>query len=167
VKEIKRLEVIMADTPFVRGQVQDEDRRRPTSRETADHSFYYLAAVALLDGELTDAQFENDRWLESSVTTLMERMTIRTDASLNKYTPESFPCVLQIVTANGENRKVEVFYHKGHAKNRMSAAEVEGKFRACARGALSEARQTKVISLVRDLEKLKNVSELMTHLALT
>jgi 2-methylcitrate dehydratase len=86
-KEIKHLEVRMADTPFVRGQVEDEDRRRPTSRETADHSFYYLAAVALLDGELTDAQFEDGRWFEPSVTALMERMTIRTDASLNKYTP--------------------------------------------------------------------------------
>jgi 2-methylcitrate dehydratase len=164
-KDIKRLEVLMADTPFVRGQVADEDRRRPTSRESADHSFYYLAAVALLDGELTEAQFEDGRWFEPSVTALMERMTIRTDASLNKYTPESFPCVLRIATANGENRTVEVFYHKGHAKNRMSLVEVEGKFRACARGVLSEAQQTKVISLVRDLEKLKNVSELMGQLS--
>jgi 2-methylcitrate dehydratase len=157
----------MADTPFVRGQVEDEDRRRPTSRETADHSFYYLAAVALLDGELTEGQFEEGRWLEPSVTTLMERMTIRTDASLNKYTPASFPCVLQIATANGENRTVEVFYHKGHAKNRMSPAEVEGKFRGCARGVWSEAQQTKVISLVRDLENLNSVNELMAELAVS
>jgi 2-methylcitrate dehydratase PrpD len=121
--------------------------------------------VALLDGELTEGQFEKDRWLEPSVTTLMERMTIRTDASLNKYTPASFPCVLQIATANGENRTVEVFYHKGHAKNRMSPAEVEGKFLGCARGVLSEAQQTKIIALVRDLEKLTKISELMSHLA--
>jgi 2-methylcitrate dehydratase len=164
-KEVKHLEVLMADTPFVRGQVADEDRRRPTSRETADHSFYYLAAVALLDGELTEAQFEDDRWLEPSVTTLMERMTIRTDPSLNKYTPESFPCVLQIATVNGENHAVEVFYHKGHAKNRMSSTEVEGKFRACARGVLSAAQQTKIISLVHDLEQLNDVAELMHALA--
>jgi 2-methylcitrate dehydratase len=165
VKEVKHLEIRMADTPFVRGQVEDEDRRYPTSRETADHSFYYLAAVALLDGELTEAQFEDGRWFEPSVTALMERMTIRTDASLNKYTPESFPCVLKIATANGENRTVEVFYHKGHAKNRMSAAEIEGKFRACARGVLSEAEQTTIISLVYDLEKLNSVNELMAELA--
>ena len=62
VKEIKHLEVRMADTPFVRGQVEDEDRRYPTSRETADHSFFYLAAVALMDGEMTQAQFEGERW---------------------------------------------------------------------------------------------------------
>jgi 2-methylcitrate dehydratase PrpD len=120
-----------------------------------------------MDGEMTQAQFEGERWMEPSVRSLMERMTIRTDPSLNKYTPGSFPCVLQLTAASGESRTVEVFYPKGHPKNRMSSAEVEGKFRACARGILSEARQTNVISLVRDLDKLKNVSELMTHLALT
>jgi 2-methylcitrate dehydratase PrpD len=61
---------------------------------------------------------------------------------------------------------VEVFYHKGHAKNPMSPAEVEGKFRACARGILSEAQQTKVILLVHGLEQLDNVAELMSHLSL-
>ena len=165
-KEIKQLEVCMADTPFVRGQVEDEDRRYPTSRETADHSFYYLAAAALMDGEMTQAQFEGERWKQSRVKSLMERMTIHTDASLNKYTPGSFPCVLQLTTVNGESRTVEVFYPKGHPKNRMSSAEVEGKFRGCARSVLSEAQQDKIISLVRDLEKLKSVDELINHLAL-
>ena len=166
VKEIKQLEVRMADTPFVRGQVEDEDRRRPTSRETADHSFYYLAAAALMDGEMTQAQFEGERWMQPAMKSLMERMTIRTDASLNKYTPGSFPCVLQLTTVNGESRTVEVFYPKGHPKNRMSSAEVEGKFRGCTRAGLSEAQQTKIISLVQDLEKLSSVDELMNHLAL-
>jgi 2-methylcitrate dehydratase PrpD len=95
----------------------------------------------------------------------MERMTIRTDASLNKYTPGSFPCVLQLTTVNGESRTVEVFYPKGHPKNRMSSAEVEAKFRGCARRVLSEAQQKKIISLVHDLEKLSRVNELMAELA--
>jgi 2-methylcitrate dehydratase len=167
VKEIKHLEVRMADTPFVRGQVEDEDRRYPTSRETADHSFYYLAAAALMDGEMTQAQFEGERWMQPTVKSLMERITIRTDASLNKYTPGSFPSVLQLTRMNGESRAVEVFYPKGHPKNRMSSAEVEGKFHACARGVLSEAQQAKIISLVRDLEKLNSVKEVMAALAVS
>jgi 2-methylcitrate dehydratase len=167
VKEIKHLEVRMADTPFVRGQVEDEDRRYPTSRETADHSFYYLAAAALMDGEMTQAQFEGERWMQPAMKSLMERMTIRADASLNKYTPGSFPCVLQLTTVNGKSRTVEVFYPKGHPKNRMSSAEVEGKFRGCARAVLSEAQQTKIILLVRDLEKLNSVNELMAELSVS
>src|SRR4030095_15357213 len=166
VKEVKHLEVRMADTPFVRGQVEDDDRRYPTSRETADHSFYYLAAAALMDGEMTQAQFEGERWMQPTVKSLMERMTIGTDASLNKYTPGSFPCVLQLTTMNGESRTVEVFYPKGHPKNRMSSAEVEGKFRGCTRGVLSETQQTKIISLVQDLEKLSSIDELMAELAI-
>jgi len=165
IKEVKHLEIRMADTPFVRGQVGDEDRRYPTSRETADHSFYYLAAAALMDGEMTQAQFEGERWMQPAVKSLMERMTIRTDPSLNKYTPGSFPCVLQLTTVNGESRTVEVFYPKGHPKNRMSSAEVESKFRGCARRVLSESQQNKIISLVDDLEKLENVADLMHALA--
>jgi 2-methylcitrate dehydratase PrpD len=93
-------------------------------------------------------------------------MTIRTDASLNKYTPGSFPCVLQLTAMNGESCTVEVFYPKGHPKNRMSSSELEGKFRGCARGVLPEAQQARIISLVRDLEQLTNVSELMHVLAI-
>jgi 2-methylcitrate dehydratase len=165
VKEIEGIELRMADIPFVRGQVEDEDRRHPNSRETADHSFYYLAAIALLDGELTPAQFEGDRWLDPSVKTLMERMSIRTDSSLNAYTPGSYPCVAQINGTHGQSRTVEVFYPKGHARNRMSSSEVEDKFRRCTRAVLSKAQQSDIIALVQHLESLASINELMSALA--
>jgi len=114
---------------------------------------------------LTPAQFADGRWLEPSVKTLMERMTIRTDPSLSAYTPASYPCVLQFATENGSSRTVEVFYPKGHPRNRMSPADVEAKFRGCARSVLSEAQQTKIISLVLNLETLPSVTELMSQLA--
>ncbi|MBI4527856.1 MAG: MmgE/PrpD family protein [Deltaproteobacteria bacterium] len=166
VKEIKRIELRMADIPFVRGQIEDQDRRRPNSRETADHSFYYLAAVALLDGELTPAQFGYDRWLDPSVGTLMERLIITTDPSLNAYIPGSYPCVLHFETQNGQSRTVEVFHPKGHPKNRMSPAEVEAKFRGCTRSVLSEPQQKEIFSLVLNLETLSSVTELVSRLAL-
>jgi 2-methylcitrate dehydratase len=165
VHEIKQIEVRMADIPFVRGQVDDEERRRPTSRETADHSFYYLTAVTLLDGELTQAQFEEERWLEPSIKTLMERISIRSDPSLNVYTPGSYPCVIQLTTEKGTGRTVEVFYPKGHPKNPMASSDVEAKFRGCTRSVLSEAEQTKIVSLVYNLENLTSVNVLMDCLA--
>jgi 2-methylcitrate dehydratase len=165
VKEIEAIELRMADTPFVRGQVEDEDRRRPTSRETADHSFYYLAAVALLDGELTAAQFEGDRWLDPAVKALMERIGIRTDSSLNAYTPASFPCVAELSMLHGPSRTMEVFYPKGHPKNRMAPSEVEAKFRGGTRAVLSETQQTEIITLVERLESLDSIGELMSVLA--
>jgi len=47
----------------------------------------------------------------------------------------------------------------------MSSTEIQNKFRACARGVLSAAQQTKIISLVHDLEQLNDVAELMHALA--
>jgi 2-methylcitrate dehydratase PrpD len=75
--------------------------------------------------------------------------------------------MLQIAMANGGSRTVEVFYPKGHPKNRMSPTEVEAKFRACTRAALTEARQTRIITLVDNLEKLTRVNELMSELAVS
>jgi len=164
-REVQRIEVMMADIPIVSAQVADEQRRYPASRESADHSFYYLAAAALSDGEISEAQFAPGRWLQGEMREAMARVSVRTDASLNKYTPGSYPAVVKLVLQNGESREVEVIFPKGHPNNRMSPAEVEAKFHACARDRVPPARQEKIIGKARDLEKLASVAEFMSDLA--
>ena len=166
VKEVKRIAVRMAEVPLVSGQVADQDRRFPTSRETADHSFYFLAAVALADGELTQAQFEDERWRQPAMQSLMERITIHTDAALNQYTPGSYPAVVELTLENGERRRAEVFFPKGHPSNPMSQAEVEAKFRGGTREALREDQQGRIVSLVENLDQLATIGDLMEALAI-
>ena len=163
-REVERIEVAMADIPIVSTQVADEQRRYPASRESADHSFYYLAAAALSDGEISEAQFAPGRWLQAEMTETMARVSIRTDASLNKHTPGSYPAVVKLILQSGESREVEVIFPKGHPNNRMSPAEVEDKFRTCARDRVPPARQEKIIEKARELEKLASVAELMSDL---
>ena len=163
-REVRRIEVAMADIPIVSTQVADEQRRYPASRESADHSFYYLAAAALSDGEISEAQFAPGRWLQAEMTETMARVTIRTDTSLNKHTPGSYPAVVKLILQSGESREVEVIFPKGHPNNRMSPAEVDAKFRSCARGRMASARQEIVIGRARELEKLECVAELMNEL---
>jgi 2-methylcitrate dehydratase len=164
-REVQGIEVVMADIPIVSSQVADEERRYPASRESADHSFYYLAAAALSDGEISEAQFAGERWLQPEMREAMARVSVRTDASLNKYTPGSYPAVVKLILQSGESREAEVIFPKGHPNNRMSAAEVEAKFRACARARVLPARQEKIIEKARELQKLASVSELMKDLA--
>jgi 2-methylcitrate dehydratase len=163
--EVQRIEVVMADIPIVRAQVADEQRRYPASRESADHSFYYLAAAALSEGEISEAQFVPGRWEQPSMREAMARVSVRTDASLNKYTPGSYPAVVKLFLQSGESREVEVIFPKGHPNNRMSPAELEAKFRACAHGRMASAGQEQIIENVRELEKLASVAELMNDLA--
>src|ERR1041384_1081710 len=164
-REVDRVDVAIADIPIVSAQVADDQRRYPASRESADHSFYYLAAAALSDGEISEAQFAPGRWLQPEMREAMARVSVRTDASLNKYTPGSYPAVVKLTLHSGESREVEVIFPKGHPNNRMSSAEVEAKFRACARATLPSARQEKVIEKARELERLASVVELMSDLA--
>jgi 2-methylcitrate dehydratase PrpD len=95
----------------------------------------------------------------------MARVSVRTDASLNQYTPGSYPAVVKLILRSGESREVEAVFPKGHPSNPMSPAEVEAKFRACARVRLPSARQDKVLGKARELEKLASVAELMNDLA--
>lgn len=163
VREVKRIEVTMAEIPIVVSQVADEQRRYPTSKESADHSFYYLAAAALMDGEISEAQFAPGRWLQADMKEVMERVSVRTDARLNKYTPGSYPAVVRLVLQSGESREVEVGFPKGHPKNRMSAQEVETKFRGCARVRLSSAQQERILTKARALDQLADTSQLMAE----
>ena len=47
VGRLKAIRVAMADMPLLRRQKDDPGRINPISREAADHSFNFLAAVSL------------------------------------------------------------------------------------------------------------------------
>jgi 2-methylcitrate dehydratase len=162
--QIKSVVIRMANIPFVKRQLEDIERRYPRTRETADHSFYYLTAVTLLDGAVTAAGFKKHRWLDADVKGMMERITIVADDALNARAAGTFPCVLEFVTHSSESRSIEMIHAPGSAKNRMSDTQVEAKFRHCCGTALPAARQDAVIEQVRNLEKLDSVASLMRNL---
>ena len=126
--EIERIEVSMVDLPLIVSQIGDSARRHPTSHESADHSFFFLPAVALLDGELTTMPFDDRRWEDPRVNALMDRITIRTDRDLNGRAPNSFPVRMRVSMRNGEEHAAEVLYHPGHPLNRLDTEGVIGKF---------------------------------------
>ena len=162
--EIAAVTIRMADIPFVKGQLEDKERRYPRTRETADHSFYYLAAAGLLDGEVSVEGFKRERWLDADMKAMMERITIRADARLNVHTPGTFPCVLAFTTRSGASQTVEMIHAPGSVKNSMTQAQVEAKFRNSCGAALPKARQDEVIKQVMNLERLDSVAALMKSL---
>ena len=161
--EIERVELTMIDHPGVRQQIADEDRRHPTSRETADHSFYFLVAAALLDGELTPRQFENERWTDPAVIHLMARIAITVDPGLADKVPSGFPATVQLMARDGRNSKAEVDYAPGHALNPMDQGAVVSKFRRAVDGLLGTGHQDAIIETALGLETLETVDQLMGH----
>jgi 2-methylcitrate dehydratase len=160
------IEFTLNDTPATQGYFQDKETSCPRSKEAADHSFYFLCAVALLDGELTLRQFEGERWFDPRVCALMDRITFRMDKRLNDLAPGAFPCILRVVTKSGEEKIVEVPYAPGHPHNRLSASDVEEKFSGSVEGILDKHRRDAITRTVSELASLPSVEVLTKQLAL-
>src|SRR5262249_45025107 len=96
VERIARIEVTMPDYRVIRRHQDDEGRKDPKTREAADHSFPFLIAVALIDGRLGPAQFDNERWNDPQVRSLMARIALKRDASLNLGADAGYPCAMRI-----------------------------------------------------------------------
>lgn len=162
--EIERIDVRMADLPFVRGQVSDTERRNPTTRESADHSFPFLVAVALLDGELSLKQFEDGRWFDPGVRALIDRMTIDVDSGLNKYLPGGFPASVRVHTKDGRDLFEEVPYHPGHPRNPMTPKQVQAKFHRFSSHVVPQDRRDAIIVAVDALDQAPTIQPLMSLL---
>jgi 2-methylcitrate dehydratase len=55
---------------------RDPEKWRPQTRETADHSFPYCVAVALLDGTVTLRSFKEKRMDDPILQTLMQKVRV-------------------------------------------------------------------------------------------
>ena len=101
----------------------------PRTRETADHSLPYMLAVALRDGRITPASFEPQRYLDSSLRPLMNRIRVAESPEFTRRFPQELGSQIEVVTRSGQRFTTRAEYPKGHARNPMTDDDVETKFR--------------------------------------
>jgi 2-methylcitrate dehydratase len=162
--KLRQITVAIADTPSLRRQKNDPGRIDPTSREAADHSFNFLAAVAIVDGAFGLAQFENARWDAKAVRDVMGRLEIVCDASLNPRSPGGFPCAIRAKGTDGKDYVAEVLDPPGFSRTGLDANAVTDKFHAITSNRLSQATRDRIIESVMALDTRPNVSDLMAAL---
>jgi 2-methylcitrate dehydratase len=139
-------------------------RWAPESRETADHSMPYLAAVMLADGRVDLDSFGPEKFRSPALLDLMSRITVTADEQLTKEFPERFACRVSCTLDSGERFTDQVDYARGHARNPMSPDEVSEKFERLAAVHMSAGQLTRVRELVAGLEELADVGDLATAL---
>src|SRR5262249_17028295 len=71
------------------------------SKEEADHSLPYLLAVALLDGQVLPAQYEQERIARADVQALLRRVRVQPAADLTARFPEEHACRVRVRLADG------------------------------------------------------------------
>jgi 2-methylcitrate dehydratase len=165
VDRLSGFKLTIPDTPMLRRQKDDPGRIKPLSREAADHSFNFLAAVSLLDGEFGLAQFEGARWNDPKVCALMAQLEIVPDASWNERAPDSFPCSLHVRTEDGREHAVEVPYPPGFSRGRLDAATVVKKFNTLTSPHLAQRARERIVDAVMTLDKSPTCAGLMQAVA--
>src|SRR5437773_4923275 len=138
----------------------EPEKWKPKTRETADHSLPYITAIALIDGEVTDKQFEPQRFKDSEVWKFLENVKVERNAELSALYPDAVANIVHVDLADGRRLTRRVDYPLGNAKNRLKDSAVEGKFLGLVERIIGESRAKKITELVWKLDEAKNVDAL-------
>ncbi len=139
----------------------EPEKWKPETRETADHSLPYITAVALIDGEVTEKQFQPERFKDPKIWKFLENVKVERNAELSAMYPDAVANIVHVELADGRRLTKRVDYPMGHAKNPLKDTEVERKFFALVKPELGETRAKKIVDLVWKLDEATNVDELM------
>jgi 2-methylcitrate dehydratase len=88
-------------------------------------------------------------------------MKVNVDPELDKLYPSAIPNRITVKFRNGKELTAQVDHPRGHPKNPMTDEEVEDKFRRLTDGLLTLSQMSTVINLVRNLENLKDIKQIL------
>jgi 2-methylcitrate dehydratase len=141
--------------------LSDPSKYDPHTKETADHSLPYVIAAALVDRQVTPAQFEIKKIMDPTIRAQLKKVEVVADPEIEKVFPALQRVIVNITTTDGRKLSKQLDYPKGDPRNPLSDAEIEEKFRALAEGVLSAKAQDKLINAIWNLEKCGSVTKLM------
>jgi 2-methylcitrate dehydratase len=141
--------------------LSDPSKYDPHTKETADHSLPYVIAAALVDRQVTPAQFEMAKIMDPTIRAQLKKVEVVADPEIEKVFPALQRVVVTITKTDGETFTEQLDYPKGDPRNPLTDQEIEEKFAALADGVLSTSAQKKLKDAIWNLENLGSVTKLM------
>ena len=94
----------------------------------------------------------------------MQKIKVEAIEECNRLHPAASPNRVDVMTRTGERYSEMVPYHHGHPRNPLTDAEIEHKFNSLTRDLLAPAQQQDLLSLVWNLERVEDISQIMPRL---
>ncbi|WP_454689211.1 MmgE/PrpD family protein [Achromobacter aloeverae] len=138
--------------------------REPASGLEGKFSMEYTAAAALMDGEIGFDTFTDAMMARPEVRRLMRK------ASRYRLRPGDFeagaPVFVDVTITTRQGRhELRVHHAPGSRGNPMDAAQHEAKFMDCARRGLDDEGARRLLGLLRDLDRVPDVSQVVAAAA--
>ena len=116
--------------------------------------------MALLDGDLTEHQFEHGRWSQPDVTALARKVEVVVSEDFVQRLPKGRPVAITVHCAGRAPLRDVQEVPMGDADRPMDDAAIEAKFRGLAEPALGAAGATRVLDVIARLDTLHDLREL-------
>ncbi len=139
----------------------EPEKWKPETRETADHSLPYITAIALIDGEVTEKQFQPERFTDPTIWKFLEDVTVQRNDELSSLYAKAVANIVHVTLQDGRVLTKRVDYPLGNALNPVSDEQLEGKFNALVVPELGEDGAQKILAAAWKLDEAGNPNELM------
>ena len=130
-------------------------------------SMQYAVSAALIDGRINIHSFTDELVNRPEVRALMPKVKKVEDPALSIVDPDGTDrrfIEVTITMVDGHVFKNRVVRPKGSADVPLTAQELGEKFMECSTGILPAADQTIALDMLQNLESVRDISNLMTHL---
>jgi 2-methylcitrate dehydratase len=139
----------------------EPEKWKPETRETADHSLPYITAIALIDGEVTEKQFQPERFTDPKIWKFLEEVTVQRNDELSALYAKAVANIVHVTLQDGRVLTKRVDYPLGNALNPVSDEQLEGKFESLVVPALGHEGARKLLDAAWKIDEAKSPGQLM------
>jgi 2-methylcitrate dehydratase len=138
----------------------DPMKKHPRNKETADHSSYFLTAMAVLEGRITPRVYDERNFTDPRVAALIDKVTLEHGPEFDARPPAAETIIL---TRDGRElrRRVEPEELKGDPANPMTDDDLREKFLLCADGLLPRRRVDRIIEACLALDRRERFADVL------
>jgi 2-methylcitrate dehydratase PrpD len=142
--------------------IADEKVGTDSYYKTCQFNLAYIAACAIADGDVTEAQFTTERIADPAIHELAEKIKIVADEGLDSIYPEECrPTTVEVKTKDGKTYTKRVDYPKGEPRRPLTDDELFEKFVKWSGPSLSPEKAERIREALFRLEEYDDISEFM------
>jgi 2-methylcitrate dehydratase len=154
--QVEQVRVEVFDVAYhIIGGGEEGDKREVRTKEEADHSLPYLAAVAILDREVTPRQYAPARIESDDVQALLHRVRILPHEEFSRRFPAEMPCRISIRLRGGHELVLEKRDYEGFHTRPMSWEVVVRKFDSLSQPYAGESLRREIVQAVHEIESIR------------
>jgi 2-methylcitrate dehydratase PrpD len=133
---------------------------QPGSGLMSKFSANHAAAVSYIDQEGGVKQFSNERSQDATIMQLRKMIRISPSSSLRLDQASA-----RVTAKSGTSFETKIEHARGTVKNPMTDQDIESKFMQNAQASISREKSLRLVDIVWNLEKLKDINQLILECA--